>query len=350
MTVGSAQPGAPTAALGEASTSVAPALPGSPASTGENEQSGEGSNDWPPVDAGDGGIIGETGDGPTQTVPAPSTSSGDAPGETDSRPAQSDTLSDSSSATFESSEDGHTDNTSELGEPNLSEDGGVTDVTTEATGETTTGAEATPMNTDALIAALPGCDTHEKTVVRNADLLDFETTPDSALHVGALIVGDAGETLDAVLAAYQDDTGSSTLQWVSGANGTARALSLTNPSASARGGGVALVVECLDASHFEGVEFWMRGHKPVGSMVFSVYVSLTQSASVDIALESEWTRYRVPFNRLRTQGRRGTDVGRSLRALVWSSDSRDGDIALGADDWRHEAGAFEIAVDEIRFF
>src|SRR5690606_2695209 len=73
-TVGSAQPGAPTTALGEASYSVAPVLPGSPTSAGENEQSGEGSNDRPPVDAGDGGVTGETVDSPTQTGPADSTS------------------------------------------------------------------------------------------------------------------------------------------------------------------------------------------------------------------------------------------------------------------------------------
>lgn len=306
----------------------------------------------------DGGAFGETSDDITWMDPA-SVSSTHATGEADTTMAETssaDTASETETYpepswdTVEPGQNGQTGETMGSADAGITPNSDSTDVTGgEPTGETSDGTQTAQPDREELIAALLGCDNDETVIVQGAELLNFETTPDTALHVGPLVMGSGGETLAAVLAEYHDGTGSYGLQWVNGADGTARALSATNPSASAWGGGVALAVQCFDAGRFEGIEFWMRGHTPAGTMEFGVLVSLTRSASVELEIRSEWTRYRVPFDRLRVEGRRHTAVGRSLRALVWSSHLRYMQSSR-SDEGQPGSAAFEIAVDEIRLF
>lgn len=208
----------------------------------------------------------------------------------------------------------------------------------------TTQPEAT--DRDALIAALLGCEPGSKVTFGTEALADFEGVPDEALTTGRLVLG--SQQLAAVLADYQDHTGDYELSWVTGANGSARALRASNPVASAWGGGISIVSQCFDAGTFEGIEFWMKGETPVGTISFSVD-TIGGSAAIQLDIGPNWTRHRVPFGQLQ-QDAPGSFDGRAIASLVWSSQLRYVERPPRSGNWEAQPGAFAISVDDVRFY
>lgn len=205
----------------------------------------------------------------------------------------------------------------------------------------------------ASISALPNCDPGQIVSVLDAAVLDFDTETSMDLASGLLTLTADEQTLGAVLAWYQDDTGDYQLAFTSGADGSVHGVSASNPEASGWGGGVALVVQCLDASRFEGVEFWLKGETPVGKAVFGVDARAELSGSIELPIGSTWTRHRVAFADLEADagGPANTHLdGSAVRALVWSSQLRYVEEPPLSGNWVAAPGAFEIAVDQVRFY
>lgn len=203
------------------------------------------------------------------------------------------------------------------------------------------------------ISELPGCEPDEIVTVARAAVLDFDSETELQLASGLLTFSADDQTLDAVLAWYQDDTGNYALEFTSGADGSSHGVRATNSDASGWGGGVAIVVQCVDASRFQGVEFWLKGETPVGTAVFGVDARAEESGSVELPIDGTWTRHRVAFAELAASASGpGNTVldGSAVRALVWSSQLRYVEQPPRSGNWVAAPGAFQIAVDQVRFY
>lgn len=223
---------------------------------------------------------------------------------------------------------------------------------------------------DALIAELATCVPGETAPAPSAIRFDFDALSATRFASGVLTFGDAERPLEAVLAYYDDQTGDYELALTAGAEQTAHALRASNSAASGWGGGIALVMSCFDASQFEGVEFWVRGETPAGSFVFGIDTGDDTSATVELLTPGEWSYVRVPFSNLQLTGDAagawparpgGGGFGGNLpnpnpfdpsdvRALVWSSQLRYSEQPPGSANWEAETGAYEIVVDDVRFY
>jgi hypothetical protein len=279
-----------------------------------------------------------------------------------------------------------------VGTASSGNDGASSDaVSTRWTGATsTTGDEATPMGSDtnagddgalvpasaaerdALIAGLAACAPGEVVRSPNSLTIDFDALTDAEFTSGVLSVG-VDDPIDAVLAYYDDRSGAYALDLTAGSELTPRALRAVNPAASEWGGGIAIMLPCFDASAFEGIEFSLRGETPVGTIAFSVDTRSDASASTEIVIPAAWTVFRVPFSDLVLADTAGSGGGlggapggfgggpggpfsgeafdgSAVRSLVWSSQLRYTEQPPRSGNWQAETGAFEIVVDQVRFY
>lgn len=144
---------------------------------------------------------------------------------------------------------------------------------------------------------------------------------------------------------YQDGTGEYTLEFVAGADGSPYAVSARNPAASNWGGGVSVWVHCLDASSFDGLQFWLKGRSPRGTIEVSMELEDGSTASQTIEPTLEWKLYRIPFARFAS----GETDGNGVSAIIFSSQL----VWVqkpGTTEWEPAAGAFEVTVDGIGFY
>jgi hypothetical protein len=72
---------------------------------------------------------------------------------------------------------------------------------------------------------------------------------------------------------YGDNT-TQTFSMVAG-NASTYAISIANPLATAWGGGMGFWTDCVDASAYEGISFWVRGTSPAGTANFSLAMAQT---------------------------------------------------------------------------
>lgn len=154
------------------------------------------------------------------------------------------------------------------------------------------------------------------------------------------------------------------------------ALSISDTMAEEYGGGLGLwMSECLDATAFSGVSFWVKGNAPEGKAKFTVLMQETTPATpateggkkgtcegtdetckhpfATATVTDAWTEVKIPWNEFMAGSALGEPIavdGHNIWqlqfdvGLVWAADEADPDI------YHPTAAPYDFAIDNISFY
>ncbi len=181
-------------------------------------------------------------------------------------------------------------------------------------------------------------------------LVNFDDS-DPSVHALAqrFVFNTEASPMTAVLIPYDDGSGAYSLSLVAnGAGGYA--VRAANPAAGLWGGGVKLLVHCLDASQFTGVTFRIEGRSPHGTAELSLTIDGRDYVGYSFALPQGWTDFKVPFSALRGTGDSPTDLTTNGRKITEVTFSAQLNYVQQPGGWVAAPGAFDIGVDAISFY
>jgi hypothetical protein len=210
-----------------------------------------------------------------------------------------------------------------------------------------------------------------KSVLTRRTIADFETL-DRKSGVEGFAFGAANDAglASGTLWARDDGTGRPVVEAVKGAAATKCAIRTSNPGASGWGVALGVWLNCLDATAFHGVEFWVRGSTPTGAGRIAVDTRETTppdsgypdkgtcvgadpaydcyAPHADFPVTGSWSKVRLAW----------ADFGPGFNGstLVMANGDNITGFSFAAQlEWKSEAaqarpGAVELAIDEISFF
>lgn len=118
-----------------------------------------------------------------------------------------------------------------------------------------------------------------------------------------------------------------------------------NSRASEWGGGVALLIDCVDASSHTGISFRARGSSPAGKADLILRLSGVGNVQQPFQLTTNWKSYQLPFIRF---------AASSDSPGAWTDGSGIDRLAFAPElMWMNGVavpGAFEIVVDDVGFY
>jgi hypothetical protein len=194
-----------------------------------------------------------------------------------------------------------------------------------------------------------GVDCSEKTVVTTAFITDFEGYDGGSADTYEFNFNGDEEGNGAVYAGLfllDDESGSYSLEFIDGADGSQYALSAQNPAASEWGGGFGVWHGCMDASSFTGIQFMAKGSTPAGTGDVTISMANDLSATAAFNVPADWTLVQLPFSDFEGDAVDGSEVGALAFAihLIWVPSSED------PNEWVPEEGPFELTIDDLSFY
>ncbi len=160
----------------------------------------------------------------------------------------------------------------------------------------------------------------------------------------------AGVPVTGTFGFYSDRTGDFSLDMVQGMGARGYAVSATNSNASSWGGGVQLLLHCVDASAYTGLQFSIKGFSPRNGGQFEVSVAetvLDTEYKKELPLTgSSWTRCNVPFKDLKNGNE--SFSGRHIVGVRFSSQLNW--VPISATDYGPDPSRIEITVDSVGFY
>ena len=207
------------------------------------------------------------------------------------------------------------------------------------------------------------------TLITDLEDYDGETEP---AEWGFSFNGDAGDE-DVVYGgpyAYGDETGSQLLEFGAGYDST-YAVMVSNTEASEWGGAAGIWMQCIDASAYEGISFWVRGSTPTGTANFSLGMEDTSppweddprgggtceaddcaAPNVDFPVTSEWTKILVAWTSLTPGTANAASIpatGENITGLTGSVQLNWTEDPNNEEEFIPEPAGYELMVDSIEF-
>ena len=230
-------------------------------------------------------------------------------------------------------------------------------------------ADVLPSSAASLDAPARSC-AAKKGVTRRT-ITDFETF-DRKRGVAGLAFGAPNDVgmASGTLWASDDGTGQPVVEVVTGAASTKFAVRASNTAASRWGVALGVWLNCLDATAFQGVEFWVRGSTPTGAGRIAVDMRETMPPDsrhpdkgtcvgadpaydcypphADFPVTGSWSKVRLAWPDFHP-GFNGSTL------VMANGDNITGFSFAARLEWKPEAaqaqpGAVELAIDEISFF
>ncbi len=236
-------------------------------------------------------------------------------------------------------------------------------------GGTTAGSGGTAgTTTSGTVCAAPIVLSSSKPAI--ADFEGYDGSADLATWSFAL-GGDSSTGVFAGTFGYGDDAGGfpETFAMIDG-NGSTYALDVADTLSEEYGGGMGLwLSDCLDASAFTGIAFWVRGSSPTGDAKLSILMKETTSSAATMVgtcpgtddtcihpsftfpVTDTWTEFRVSWSGFTPGDAAGTRVvpdGRNVWqiqydiGLSWVPDTGGG--------YQPTPSAYELTIDDLTFY
>jgi len=139
---------------------------------------------------------------------------------------------------------------------------------------------------------------------------------------------------------YTDGTGRYVLEMSTGAASTAYSVCASNVRASKWGGGVRLLLHCLDVTGFTGLTFWVFGATPATKAEVSLNFDWGD-VSYEFTIPNQWKQLRVPLALF-------SGWGMSQRAKGVTGISFSSQLNYPAGD--PVPGEYRICVDQVAFY
>lgn len=199
-----------------------------------------------------------------------------------------------------------------------------------------------------------GIDCSSPTPVNAALITDFESYAGEAVKDAVFTFNSNAEGLGTIslgVFAVDDMTGSYTLDFVPGAGGSAYAVNVHNPAASAWGGAIGIWHGCMDASAFTGIQFMAKGSTPATTADISIEMSSTESVTTKFDVPADWALVQLPFAgfanekmpALKLDGGRIGAIAFGTH-LIWMPSAAD------PDTWVPSEGEIDLTIDELSFY